>query len=116
MLGVSPEKLKRKEVPSASTEIHDKAIALDELHEQLKEKSQVCGYSEKLQILTLVPNTWSLEKISKDFDVSEYLVGKARKLKLADGVLATPRKKLGKKFKARAKQAVLNFYDNDEYS
>ena len=59
MLDVSPERLKRKEVPSVTREIHGKAIALDELHKQLKEKLQVCRYSEKLQILTLVPDTWS---------------------------------------------------------
>ena len=46
-------------------EIHDKAIALDELHKQLKEKLQVCRYSEKLQILTLVPDTWSWKKFLK---------------------------------------------------
>ena len=57
VLYVSPERLKWKEVSSVTREIHDKAIALDELHKQLKEKLQVCGYSKKLQILTLVPDT-----------------------------------------------------------
>lgn len=32
----------------------------------------------------------------KDFDASEYLVWREEKLKLADGLIACPRKKLGK--------------------
>ena len=72
MLDVSLERLKQKEVPSVTRE-----IALDEHHKQLKEKLQVCGYSEKLQMLILLPDTWSQEKISKNFNVSEYLVQKA---------------------------------------
>ena len=47
--------------------------------------------------------------------MSEYLAQKAQKLKLADGILATPREKVGKSLKPQAKQAVLDFYENDEY-
>ena len=47
--------------------------------------------------------------------MSEYLAQKAQKLKFADGILATPREKVGKKLKPQAKQAVLDFYENDEY-
>ena len=36
-------------------------------------------------------------------------------MKLADGILATPREKVGKSLKPQAKQAVLDFYENDEY-
>lgn len=53
-------------------------------------------YREKLQILTLVPDMWSQENISKILYILEYLVRKALKLKLADGLLATRRKKPGK--------------------
>ena len=45
VLDVSPERLKWKEVPSVTREVHDKAIVLDELHKQLKEKLQVYGYT-----------------------------------------------------------------------
>ena len=53
---VNPERLKQKEVPSATREVHDKAIVLDQIHKQLKEKLQVCGYTGLLQILNLVPD------------------------------------------------------------
>ena len=47
--------------------------------------------------------------------MSEYLAQKAQKLKFVDGILATPREKVGKKLKPQVKQAVLDFYENDEY-
>ena len=90
---------------------------MDELHKKSKEKLEVCGYTGQLQILTLAPDTQSQKKKknSKDFNVSEYLAQKEQKLKLADGILATPREKVGKSLKPQAKQAVLDFYENDEY-
>ena len=47
--------------------------------------------------------------------MSEYLAQKAQKLKFADSILATPGEKVGKSLKPQAKQAVLDFYENDEY-
>ena len=60
-------------------------------------------------------DTLARKKNYKDFNVSEYLAQKAQKLKLADGILATPTEKVGKSLKPQAKQAALNFYENDEY-
>ena len=37
-------------------------------------------------------------------------------MKSADVILATLRRKVGKSLKPEAKQAVLDFYENDEYS
>ena len=62
-----------------------------------------------------MPDTLSRKKKSKDLNVSEYLAQKAQKLKSADNILATPREKVGKGLKPQAKQAVLDFYQNDEY-
>ena len=45
------------------------------------------------------------KKNSKDFNASEYLAHKEQKLKLADGILATPRDKVGKSLKPQVKQA-----------
>ena len=41
---VNPVRLKRKEVPSVTREVHDKGIVLHEIHKQLKEKLEVYGY------------------------------------------------------------------------
>ena len=57
----------------------------------------------------------SRKENSKDLNVSEYFAQKAQKLKSAATILATPREKVGKSLKPQAKQAVLDFYENDEY-
>ena len=36
-------------------------------------------------------------------------------MKFADGILTTPREKVGKSLKPQAKKAVLDFSENDEY-
>ena len=54
--------------------------------------------------------------VRKRSHTSQGTVWKAWKLKLADGMLATPRKQVGKSLKPEAKQAVLDFYETDEYS
>ena len=83
-------------------------------HEQLQEKLQVCGYSEKLWIQISTLDTWPQETILKDFNVSKYLIWKTLKLKLGD-LLTSPRKKIWKRLKTEANQAVLDFYEKNEY-
>ena len=39
------------------------------------------------------PSRWSISKTCNEFDVSEYLVKKGRKLKNSKGILAEPEKK-----------------------
>ena len=62
-----------------------------------------------------MPDILSRKKPSKDLNVSEYLAQKARKLKPAATILATLREMVGKSLKPQAKQAALDFYENDEY-
>ena len=62
-----------------------------------------------------MPDILSRKKTSKDLNVSEYLAQKARKLKSAATILATLREMVGKSLKPQAKQAALDFYENDEY-
>ena len=59
----------------------------------LKEKLKMSSTQEKVKILTLAPESWSISKTCNEFDVSEYLVKKARKLKNSKGILAEPEKK-----------------------
>ena len=60
VLEVSPKRLKRKEVPSATREIHDKVFVLDEIH------------TVKRKIISLQIH-WLEKKNYKDFNVSEYV-------------------------------------------
>ena len=66
---------------------------IDRLTELLKDKLKMNSTQEKVKILTLAPESWSISKTCNEFDLSEYLVKKARKLKNSKGILAEAEKK-----------------------
>ena len=52
-------------------DMNQKANDLDKLVELMKEKLKVSNKREKIQILTLTPESWSLQKTMKEFKVSK---------------------------------------------
>ena len=52
----------------------NKAEELDRLHAAMKEKLITALNTEKLQMLTLVPDSWSQKYCSEYFGISEYLI------------------------------------------
>ena len=54
----------------------------------MKEKLKTASYSEKVKILTLVPDKLSRKYCSECFDVTEYLVRTASKLNKLGSLLA----------------------------
>lgn len=94
----------------------EKCLDYDALIKELKEKLCTSTYAQKIQILTLAPNSWSREKVVEVFGVTEHMVKQARALKKADGVLAIPGSKAGKKLSEEVKQRVEAFYEDDEFS
>ena len=70
------------------------------------------SYQEKLQILTLVPDSWPRQKVAELLSVSEYLVRTARSLTVEKGILAIPEPKQGKKLK----ELVKVFFEDDEFT
>eukprot|EP00795_Rhopilema_esculentum_P017865 gene17865-biopygen566 len=97
-------------------EQEEKAKDLDKLLELMKYKMKVSTRSEQIQILTLAPPSWSISKTQKEFNVSEYMVKKARSVCSAKGVLGLPERKRGKTLPAETAQLIENFYCNDENS
>ena len=73
-----------------------RAEELDRLHAAMKEKLVNTSNTEKLQILTLVPNSVSPKYCSEYFGASEYLIRSTRELKQRKGILAQPSQKKGK--------------------
>ena len=61
------------------------------------------------------PSSWSISKTCNEFDVSEYLVKKARKLKNSKGILAEPEKKKGNVLSDETKLKVLEIFESDEF-
>ena len=73
-----------------------KAEELDRLHADMKEKLVTASNTEKLQILTLVPDSCSRKYCSEHFGVSVYLIRSARELQQRKWILAQPSQKKGK--------------------
>ena len=92
-----------------------KAAELERLHDAMMEKLKTTSYPEKIQILTLIPDK-SREYASKRFDVSEYLIWTARKLKKFGGILAKPAPKKSKTIPQETIDLVQSFFEDDEYS
>ena len=65
-----------------------KAAELERLHNVMREKLKTASYPEKIEILTLIPDKWSRDYASKQFDVGEYLIRTALESKKVGGILA----------------------------
>ena len=102
--------------PINDRDAKNKAEELDRLHAAMKEKLVTASNTEKLQILTLVPDSWSQKYCSEYFGVSEYLIRSARELKQRKGILAQPSQKKGKAMAQETIDLVHAFYEDDEYS
>ena len=62
-----------------------------EMIQQLKEKFQETKKrSEQVQVLTVLPKSWSMKKIQQEFGVSEYLARQSKKLVEERGILSLP--------------------------
>ena len=102
--------------PIYDRDTKNKAEELDRLHAAMKEKLVTASNTEKLQILTLVPDSWSQKYCSEYFGVSEYLIRSARELKQRKGILAQLSKKKVKAIAQEIIDLVHAFNEDDEYS
>ena len=67
-----------------------------EMIQQLKEKFQATTKMNKqLQVLTVLPKSWSVKKIQQEFGVSTYMAQKSKKIVKETGVLSLPDPKPG---------------------
>ena len=74
--------------PIYDRDAKNKAGELDRLHATMKKKLVRYSNTENLQILNLVPDSWSRKYCTEYFGVSEYLIRSARELKQRKGILA----------------------------
>ena len=68
-------------------DIQSKADDLDFLVECMKEKLKISNRKQKLQILTLIPNSWSVRKATEEFHVSKSTIQKAKILRAEKGII-----------------------------
>ena len=57
---------------------YSKSNDLDRLVDLIQAKITVSSQKEKAKLLTLAPESWSIQKVIKKFNVTEYIVKKAR--------------------------------------
>ena len=89
----------------------------EEMIQQLKEKFDASvSRSEKLTILTILPQSWSLHKISRVFGVSRYLARKAKLLAAEKGVLSSPNPQHVNILSQQTSEMIRNFYLSDDIS
>ena len=82
----------------------------------MKVKFEVSCRREKIQILTLIPSSLSVQKASNIFQVPVCMVRKAREIREEKGILGMPDKVTGMKIKKVLLNAVQSFYCSDENS
>jgi len=93
----------------------------DDLHkltEELKNKFTLTrSMQKKLSLLTLVPQSWTIEKTASEFSASVYMVRKARAMKRDFGVLPDQSfTKKGKELSKATAEKVTALYESDEFS
>ena len=88
-----------------------------EIVKQLKDKFKTTTLrSEQIQILTVLPQSWSLNKIQREFGVSNYMARKSNELVREKGVLSIPDPKLGPSLPSTTIDCVCSFYQSDDIS
>ncbi|CAH1107680.1 unnamed protein product [Psylliodes chrysocephalus] len=81
----------RRTKDSNSTIDDDPELTGREIVDELKNKfDNTSKWSEKLQILSVLPSSWSIEKIVNTFGASSYIVRKVKQKVKQDGILFIP--------------------------
>lgn len=99
-------------------DMYSKAMYFDEMISQLKDKflDDECTKDERMIILSILPQSWTVNQIVKEFNASRYLAEQVRSLIAEKGILRTGEPALGHGLSTDLKQQVLTFYDNDDVS
>ena len=89
----------------------------DEMISQMKEKFNLTqSRSEKIQILTVLPKSWEVRKITREFNTSRHMVKIAKDLVSEKGIMSYPNKRKGRKLDQGVVDKVVEFYLSEENS
>lgn len=95
----------------------NKCKDLDTFITLLKYKIELSSTQEKIKLLTLTPISWTIPETMENFNVSEHLVKKSRKLKQNKGILADPDPMTrSTSLNPEIISRVILFYQSDEFS
>ena len=92
-------------------------IDMEELTNSIKDQLNVTTeYRKKIQLLTLIPKSYSARQAAKTFNVSRHLAKKAIALRDASGIFAKPDIIKRQRIDELVKSQVLDFYTDDDNS
>ena len=88
-----------------------------EMIQQLKEKFwETKRRIEQVQVLTVLPKSWSVKKVQQEFSVSAYLARQSKKLVEGKGILSLPAPSHGPFLPPETVIIVCSFYKSDNIS
>lgn len=109
--------LKRTLFPHSQESSDDEHVQLEEsVLSNLKANFSIASRKKKIMILTCLPEAWSVRKIMREFDATNYMVRQAKRLLKEKGILENPDQKPGKNLPQEVAQTVRVFYESDEIS
>lgn len=89
----------------------------EEMIHQLREKFRSSSArSDKLQILTALPGSWSVRKIMTEFQTTKHMAVKSKQLAKEHGVLTVPNPKPGNRLSTQTVETVEKFYLSESVS
>lgn len=89
----------------------------DEIVEQLRQKFKLStSRGEQVQILTVLPQSWTLKQIQDTFRTSDYMARKSKQLVKEKGILSTPNPKPGHSLPLKTVDLIKGFYESDDIS
>ena len=89
---------------------------IKQLKDMIKQLKETQEKSVKVQILTVLPMSWSIKKIESEFKASNYMVRKAKALVKSGGILSTPNPNHGHGLSNETITMVQNYYESDDIS
>lgn len=96
--------------------LQKKASDMDDIVESINRKIPEVSNQHKVQLLTIVPLSWSRNEVAQTFGVSEYLVREAQKLRKEVGICSMRAPYKGKLLNEFTISLITAFYQDDEYS
>lgn len=103
---------------SANTVEEKKSRLYDEMIQQLHDKfdKETTSRRDKIQLLTILPQSLSINEVMSEFDASKRMVQIAKQLYSETGVLSKPAAKGGNVLESTTSATVQAFYLDDENS
>ena len=82
----------------------------------MKEKLKISNRKQKLQILTLIPNSWSVRKANEEFQVSKSTIQKVKILRAEKCIIGYPDTTKRQRLSQELLETVSNIYCDVKFS